>query len=68
MGQTTFELDSVRHCWEIEDSGTGGEEVSCVVEGMETYQITVQDTQEDFTTDGEDSEVYCQEEVLIVME
>ena len=56
MSVVTFQLDSVGHGRETEDSSTRGEEMTSVVVGMESDEVAVEDTEEDFSSDGKDSE------------
>jgi len=53
-----IELNTVRHGGKREDACARGEEVAGIIVGVETDEVAVKNTQEDFTTDWEDTVVY----------
>lgn len=53
-----IELDTVGHRGEREDTRAGGEEVAGIVVGVEADEVTVENTQQNFTSDWEDAVVY----------
>lgn len=53
-----IELNTVGHGGKREDTGARGEEVAGIIVGVEADEVTVKNTQEDFTTDWEDTVVY----------
>lgn len=56
MSVVSFQLDSVGHGRETEDSSTRREEMTSVVVGVESDEIAVEDSKEDLSSDGENSE------------
>lgn len=59
MCHTSLEFDSIRHGRETKDTCTRGEEVTSIVIGMETYEITVQDPKQNLTSNGQNSMMYA---------
>jgi hypothetical protein len=52
--ESSFEFHSVWHRREIQDSGARGKEVPGIVVGVEAYQITVENSQQDLASNGQD--------------
>lgn len=55
MGVSAVHLNSVGHRGETKDSGAGRQEMSGVVVSVESYQVAVEDTQEDLSSNGKNS-------------
>lgn len=53
-----IELNTVGHGGKREDARAGGEEVAGIIISVETDEVAVKNTQEDFTTDWEDTVIY----------
>jgi hypothetical protein len=53
--KSSFELDTVGHSRETEDTCAGGEEVTRIVIGVEPDEVAVEDAEQDLLADGEDS-------------
>ncbi len=50
-----FEFDTIRQSMQTQDTSTRRQKVSSVIVGMETDEITLKNTEEDFSSDREDS-------------
>jgi len=56
VGKPTLELDAIRHRRKRENAGTGREEVSGLIIGVEAEQIRIEHTEKNFSTNGQDPE------------